>query len=120
MNTTLQPGDEVRVFDRNATRVGQPEGGWIGHVARVGRKLAYIDWPRASGDTPDPFRLEDGRRNDNYGGQWFRTLEQVTEDQRWSAAVGVLRDARVDIRPGHSLSLDQVEAMAAIVTGNEG
>lgn len=55
-------GQEVRVFDVNGLRLGQPSGGWPGEVVKVGRKLFHVRYARGT----EAFRLETGRRNDLY------------------------------------------------------
>lgn len=109
----IQVGDEVRVYDVNGRRQGQPEGGWAGTVEKVGRSLVYIDYPRGRG--AEPFRLSDQRRNDSYGHQYFRTLAQAEEWDRRSDAVGVLRERGVELSNRYSFTLEQIEALAEVV-----
>jgi len=112
--TDIKPRDEVRVFDTNGRRAGQPDGGWPGIVVKVGRTLAHIDY----GDTRErieTFRLSDGRRNDDYGHRYFLTLEQVAGRDRKAEAVAVLRARRIVLDHGHSLTLEQIEALAEVV-----
>lgn len=108
--TTLQVGDEVRVFDVNGSRRGQPEGGYVGHIVKVGRTLAHIEY---KGWT-ETFRLDNGRRNDNYGHQWFKTLEQAALDERRSVAEAVLRNVGVELSHRRSFTLEQIEALAEV------
>ena len=115
----IKPRDEVRVFDTNGSRAGQPEGGWMGHVVKVGRTLAHIDY----GDTRErieTFRLADGRRNDDGGRRYFLTLEQVAERDRRHEADEVLRVHGVELSHRHSFTIEQREALAEVVKAWEG
>lgn len=109
----IQEGDEVRVYDVNGSRRGQPEGGWVGTVEKVGRTLAHIDYPGGHG--AEQFRLSDGRRNDRYGHQYFRTLAQADEWDRRVSAASILRDRGVELSNRHSFTLEQIEALAEVV-----
>ncbi|MBN6054547.1 hypothetical protein JYK22_21575, partial [Nonomuraea sp. RK-328] len=102
-------GDEVRVFDVNGARRGQPSGGWVGKVIKVGRKYVTVEY---LGRT-DQFEIDSGRRaNDAYGHRRIKTPEQVALDARWQTALDDLRARRVELRQGHKFTLEQVEALA--------
>lgn len=114
-HVVLKVGDEVRVFDVNGNRLGQPEGGWVGTVTKVGRKLVTIQ----TGDGYNgekQYRLEDQMANDNYGHRRFKTLEQAAQDERRAEAMDVLRNAGINF--GYRaipFTVDQLEELAALV-----
>lgn len=107
----VKVGDEVRVFDINARRRGQPHGGWVGTVVKVGRILAHVEY---QGRT-QTFELSTGYRNDNYRHQHFETLEQVDVNARCKTAVDVLRERGVELSNRRSFTLEQIEALAEVV-----
>lgn len=103
-------GQEVRVFDVNGSRVGQPEGGWIGEVSSVGRKLFYVNYAGKL----DSFRMENGRRADIYGNRYVQTLDQVNHRIRAEHARATL------LRHGFDLTyprppLAKLEAVASLL-----
>lgn len=106
----LKVGDEVRVFDRNGSHMGQPPGGWPGKVVKIGRKYATVEY----GSRSDLFDKETGRRN-NDGYRHLKTPEQVALEEREVHAVKALRSHGIELRHGHRLSLEQVEALAQVV-----
>lgn len=110
---SVEVGQEVWLYDVNDQRYGRREP-CRGTVVKVGRKLATI---RYGAGYDKVFRLDTTRSNDNYGHQWFKTDEQATEDDRRSAATEVLRAARLRPESGCSLSLVQLEAIAAVISG---
>lgn len=121
--TTTGPGDtprvkaedEVRVFDRNHQRVGEPVGGWPGRVVKVGRTRAHITYqgaPWGKHETGESFSLEDGHNHDGF--RWFCTLAEVEHDERMDAAKATLRKYGIVFDLGARLTLDQVEALAAV------
>lgn len=87
----LKPGDAVKVFDVNGRRMGQPEGGWDGTVVKVGRKLAYIDYPGGYGRGPRAFRLDTRRSNDGYAHRSVKTPDEASADAALAAAWERLR-----------------------------
>lgn len=99
--------EEVRVFDVNGSRVGQPEGGWPGTVIKVGRRYATVSY---RGWTAQ-FMMDGGRINDARNHQWIMTLEQVARQQK---ATETLSASGVELSPGHSLTPEQIEALAAL------
>lgn len=107
----IKLGDEVRVFDVNGRRNGQPEGGWPGEVVRVGRTLVDIQYRSRI----DSFRIDSGRVNDKYGHQWFKTLEQAAAAERLNGAHQILREHKVSLERGNTFTADQVERLAALV-----
>jgi hypothetical protein len=111
----VQAEDEVRVFDRNGTRVGQPEGGWPGRIVKVGRTRAHITYkgvPWRQEETGESFSLEDGHNRDGF--RWFCTLAEVEHDERMEAAKVTLRKHGIVFDFGARLTLDQVEALAKV------
>lgn len=109
----LQVGDEVCVFDVNGNRMGQPDGGWIGKVVKVGRTLVYIEY----GARTDKFEIDTGKRPDSYRHRSFKTVQQAADDQLRQAAETSLSDLGVIIewRVRSQLSADQMEAIAGLV-----
>lgn len=107
----LKVGDDVRVFDQNGSRMGQPPGGWLGKVVKIGRKYATVEY----GQRSEMFELATGRRaNDGYGHRRIRTLEQVALEERRRSAVDKLHSHGVELRTGHRLSIEQIEALAEV------
>jgi hypothetical protein len=105
-------GEEVRVFDVNGHRAGQPEGGWPGRVVKAGPKLVTISY---EGHTA-VFRREEGEANDQFGHQSFETLEEADAKLRAEAAKSALRALGVDIAGRCALTTSQLEAMVRSVT----
>lgn len=116
----IREHDKVRVFDVNGSRSGQPEGGWIGTVVKVGRTLAHIDYEGAR--ETQTFRLNDGRRNDDYAHRYFLTLAEAAERDRIGAADETLRAHGVELSYRRTFTLEQREALADVVRtwGQEG
>jgi hypothetical protein len=108
----VKVGDEVRVFDVNGRRNGQPGSGWPGKVVKVGRKYFTVAYG-SSGRTTN-FLLETGRVNDAYGHRSVKTLDQVAHDQRRAQAEADLTACGVELRFGHKLTLEQIEALAEV------
>lgn len=77
MASKVSVGDEVRVFDVNGHRRGQPDGGYVGTVVKVGRKLVEIKY----GYCQAQFRIETGGVNDGYGHQYFLTINETEEQE---------------------------------------
>lgn len=105
-------GEEVRVFDVNGHRVGQPEGGWVGEVVKAGPKLVTISY---GGRAAAVFRRDGGRANDSFGHQSYRTLDEAEMSARTAAAKAALRDLGIDVTLRCSLSVSQLEAMVTAV-----
>ncbi len=111
----VKVGDEVRVFDVNGRRAGQPEGGWPGVVASVGRKYFTVDYDGQHGGRVHEFSLIDGlRANDVYGHRHVRTAEQVEAARRRRVALALLVAHWVDIQRADRLTLEQLEALAEV------
>jgi hypothetical protein len=110
----VKPGDEVRVFDVNGARVGQPVGGWTGEVVKVSPKLVHITYGGWYGDRPKAFRRDTGRANDAYEHQCFMTLDEVAEAERGAAARTVLREHKITLEHGNRLTVAQLEALAEV------
>jgi hypothetical protein len=111
----VEVGEEVRVFDVNGSRVGQPPGGWTGEVVKAGPKLVTIHCAGAA----TVFRRVEGRTNDNYGHQWYMTLEEVEMSARTRTAKSALRDLGIDVTLRCSLSVSQLEAMVTAARAAE-
>ena len=108
--TTLKAGDEVRVFDVNGKRVGQPDGGWPGTIVKVGRTLVHVAY-RSRTET---FRIDGGASNDGYEHQHFLTMTEAAVRNRHGAARAILRTHKIALEYGHGLTLDQIEALAEV------
>lgn len=106
----VKQGDEVRIFDQNGARIGQPEGGWPGTVVKIGRSLVTIEYRGKQ----DPFRLDTRVINDRYGHRWFKTLEQAAEDERLRVALATLKAHSIRLDSGHGLTVEQIEALAEV------
>jgi hypothetical protein len=107
----IEVGDEVRVFDVNspAQRRNEPDPGVPGEVVHVARTLVTIT---SHNYGTMKFRLDTQRVNDNYGHQWFRTPEQVAEDQRVRAGLAALKAAGFEVRTGYRPSGALIVALA--------
>jgi hypothetical protein len=121
---SLKPGDEVRVYERNIYRNG-PEGGLAARVSKVGRKYATAayevvttDWhgePKRKERTIE-FDMETGREKgsqSNYGA-YIKTPEQADLDVRQQSAIATLLTRKIRLDSGHSLTLEQIEALAEV------
>ncbi len=108
-------GDEVRVFDVNGPRVGQPAGGWVGRVTKIGRVNAHIEYPGAYPGATDAFRLATRTKADAYGHRTFQTPAEVEAAQRLQRARGVLRDAGLTVEYGTELDVETLEELAAVI-----
>jgi hypothetical protein len=106
-------GDEVRVFDMNGTRHGQPPGGWTGRVTKSGPKLVTI----AYGNGKEVVcRRTTGRANDGYGHVSYRTLDEAHEVCRQEKVRTQLRALGLDVTSRCVLSAEQLEAMVAVLS----
>jgi hypothetical protein len=106
-------GDEVRVLDINNRH---PEGGWPGEVVKVGRTLVTVAYLGAfTRDGTEQFRIDTGRKNDDYGHYRIETPEQVAEVARRKAAVALLRERGVELSNRATFTLEQIEALAEVV-----
>lgn len=104
-------GDEVRVFDVNGRRKGQPEGGWPGTVIKVGRQLVTIQFDTKT----QQFRIDTRAANDGYEHQSFKTPDEARLNQRRDVALRVLRARGVRLASDHDLTTVEVEALAAVL-----
>lgn len=112
----LKAGDRVQVFDVNGSRMGQPKGGWDGEVVKVGRKLITVKYGYAA----SVFRLDDGRKNDAYGHQHIKTVEQAAEDLRRGSVVGRLREFGIDLRwDAREISTAKLESMLQVLEATD-
>lgn len=122
MALDVKVGDEVRVFDVNGRRSGMPEGGWVGTVLKVGRKLFTVDYANAGwtrqGHRGSVFRLEDGSLNDKDFGYHTRvkTTQQAELDLRKHKAVEALRKHGLEVRlTAAPIHLAKLEALVSIL-----
>jgi hypothetical protein len=107
MHPDVEVNEEVRVFDVNDSRVGQPPSGWPGTVVKVGPKLVAISY---SGKT-QVFRRDEGCANDQYGHQSYMTLEEADLAWRERQVRQAFRDLGIDVSRRCELTVDQLEAM---------
>jgi hypothetical protein len=108
----LAVGQEVYVERR---RSGGP-----GRVTRVGRKYLAVAYVSRDGDRHEiEFVIATWMpRLDTVGAQpHLMTAEDGETWRRETAAVGTLRSAGIDLRVGHELTLEQIEALAAVAVG---
>ncbi|TMR10080.1 hypothetical protein ETD86_40870 [Nonomuraea turkmeniaca] len=108
----LKVGDEVRIFDVNAKRMGQPEGGWVGKVTKVGRTLITVHY---SGGYKKVFRRDDGYANDNYRHQHIETPEMAARKTQREDAIATLRSHGIDLAYGHRFTNEHLEQMIALL-----
>lgn len=113
---SVRVGDQVRVFDVNGRKRGQPEDGWPGVVEHVGRTLVTIAFNRDRA----VFRMDTRLANDNYGHQRYMTLAEVAEQARLRVAVEALRYHGVELTPRHRLSVAEVEALVDALPSDGG
>jgi len=104
-------GDEVRVFDLNGKRQGQPEHGWPGRVEKVGRSLVTIAYAHGT----QKFKMSDQRSNDAYGHQYFKTVKQAELDLRRQKATGVLRDYGIMLSTRSNMTLSGLESIVELL-----
>lgn len=105
----LEVGEQVRIFDVNGKRLGQPVEGWPGEIVKVGRKLAHIHY---NGGVRT-FDIETRQRNDDFHHQRFET----SEDRQRSASVDFLCLQGITVAYGRRSNFTnaQIEALAALV-----
>jgi hypothetical protein len=117
----IQVDQEVRVFDSPywAERSGMPPGGWVGRIIKITPKQVHIRYGEIG--RVDVFAREGQRIASGDIWRKFRTLPQVEEDERWHAALHVLRQREIKLDP-RSFTIEQVEALAEVVKtfGKEG
>jgi hypothetical protein len=114
----LRVGDEVRVLDTNGRRVGQPDGGWIGRVEKVGRTLVTVSYPGCRPAEGEKFSMSDGYHpNDPYRHRHIHTADEIERQARRAAAIGVLREHHIELKLGRdrSFTIEQLEALAEVV-----
>jgi len=113
----LAVGDEVRVFDVNGHRHGQPADGYAGRVVRVGTKLVRIAYGRGHSKV---FRLDTRCTNDAYGHQSYQTVAEAEARMRYAAALAVIREHGFELRSFLDRPpLETVETIAAALRGQE-
>jgi hypothetical protein len=112
----VEADEEVRVFDVNGHRVGQPKGGWAGAVVKAGPKLVTISYA----GKVQVFRRDEGHANDQYGHQFYKTLEEAELDRREREVRQALRDLGIDVARHCELTVDRLEAMAQAATAGTG
>lgn len=108
----LRQGDEVRVFDVNGRVMGQPEGGWVRRVQKVGRSLVHVE--SVAGRGSDSYRIKDGRANDRWEHRHIETLEQYEKRAKAEAVRAVLWSVGLDSHRS-KLSEGHLQAIAELV-----
>ncbi|MEV4575917.1 hypothetical protein AB0K16_21995 [Nonomuraea jabiensis] len=113
-------GQEVRVFSHMGQRFNQPEGGWVGKVTKVGRKIVTV----AFSNGEEQFRIEDGRRNHKDYPHWYsvKTLEEAEDDRRRSNAINTLDKYHVNIEWTWRVdwTVEELEALADFLDNLKG
>lgn len=112
-------GQPVMVYTNGAKHAP-----YAGEILKVGRVLLTIGYNKnhAKGTWihEQKFRMETGRTNEEqYGhGTYFKTMEEFEVDNREANAWAILREHGVEAKLGRNrLTVEQLEAMAAIVAG---
>jgi hypothetical protein len=109
----LKVGDRVQVFDINGPRRGQPEGGWDGTVAKVGRTLIHVNYSAKYRHRPQVFRMDTGRSNDSYSHQFIQTVEEAARRQYVGKLRTRLRAGGIDLSMRHTFTTQTLEALVA-------
>lgn len=111
--TTIRPGQEVRLFALFAADENEPPAGWPGRVDHVRDDEFDVMVPRL-GPGRVTFAKADNRSTEN-GGKWaLRMPAQAEKFGRRKYAIQALTENGITIQPGSGLSVDQVEALAAV------
>lgn len=122
--TPIQAGDEILVFPLFADEA--PAEGWVAYVSAVrdGEEGPEYDARPAAWGDDRPARLtfaaRDNRSTDSGGQYLAATPEWAAKRARMIAARRILADNCIVLEEGHCLSLEQIEALAAGVAGQEG
>jgi hypothetical protein len=114
MTAKYTVGQRVWIYDVNGRGENWPKEG---EVVKAGRVLIHVR-SSAYGPTTLTFR-DNGVRNDNYGHQSIKTDDERAEDERRTAALRVLSKAGVRFEWGCQPSIEKIEAIAAIVGGDQ-
>ena len=120
----IQVGQEVRILpQRRHSRV--PDGGYVGTVTKIGRRYATAAYAVTTVEFGEErryertveFDMDTGieRGGSRWDGDRVLTPEQIEAEARQKAAEAVLTAHRIDLRPGHGLTGEQVEALAELV-----
>ena len=110
----LKVGEEILVFDTNGTKVGQPEGGWVGQVISVGPKYITVKYPGGSGvNKTTQFGVESWRNHTGF--RQLRTREEHILVKRRAQADVVLREHKVYFGTGNTFTLEQIEQIAKLI-----
>jgi hypothetical protein len=111
--TDIKIGGEVRVLPVGMIRNRDaPRDGWPGKIVKVTPKQVHIEY----GELPrtDVFDRASQWAVIREIGRKFRTLPQFAEDNRRSAALVTLRDAKIRVDP-RDFTLEQIESLAEVV-----
>jgi len=110
----LTVGQEVVLVRMNRWNSQPPEAVRPGVVTRVGRRYAFADF---DGGRIREFDMVTGyeRGDENGNGLRVMTAEQVDRERRERDTVRFLRENGVDLNDRRRLTLEQIEAIAAIL-----
>ena len=113
--TTYNVGDKVKVFDRNSSKMGQPEGGWDGEIVKTGSKYVHIAY-RASG-TPQTFMISTRKASSANSFRWFLPLAEAEAQAalaaRQRAVDLVFSEYGLQVKAGVRLPIETQEEVAA-------
>lgn len=111
---TWSKGQEVRVFARNAKKLGggHPEGGWPGVVVKLGPKFVTAQY----NGTTQTFHVDGGTSTDAYSQYLLKSLEQIEHEERTALALAVLERHGFSADPQRRhIPLTTIEAVAALL-----
>ena len=111
---SLKAGDEVRLVRMNRWNSQPPEAVALGVVTRVGRRYAFADF---DGGRIREFDMVTGyeRGDENGNGLRVMTAERAEQERRERDTIKFLRENGLDLNNRRSLTLEQIEAIAAIL-----
>jgi hypothetical protein len=114
LSSSLKAGDEVRLVRMNRWNSQPPEAVAFGVVTRVGRRYAFADF---DGGRIREFDMVTGyeRGDENGNGLRVMTAELVDRERRQRDGVAFLRENGVELNSLRPLTLEQIEAIAAIL-----
>lgn len=113
----VKAGDVVYVHDVNQRRGAVPQNplGEPATIIKVGRKLVTVSYEGQYRSWTETFRLDTGQVNDAWGRRSFLTQSQAEALLRHTEARAKLRVHGITLEPGHRLTLEQMEAVAALL-----
>lgn len=109
-------GQKVILRDVNQDRRWWPDGNPpMGTITKVGRTLVHIADDRYPGGPSQPYRMDDGSANNDWGHAWIQSLDAFQDEQQRAILLARIRDAKVNLGYSHSLTIDQLARIADIV-----